>query len=58
MEALGQGLASLGNAISTIGIWTGLVALGAIAATTFLISIDKITLQDIKELFSKDRRWR
>lgn len=51
MEALGQGLASLGDAI-------GFVCIAGIAASTFLIYTGKATLEQLKDLFNKDRRYR
>lgn len=56
MEALGQGLASIGDALGTIGF----VCTAGIAASTFLIYTGKITLEQLKDLFNfnKDRRYR
>lgn len=58
MEALGQGLASIGNALGTIGGWIGFVCVVGIIANTFLIYTGKITLEQLKDLFNKDRRYR
>lgn len=60
MEALGQGLASIGDALGTIGGWIGFVCTAGIAASTFLIYTGKITLEQLKDLFNfnKDRRCR
>lgn len=55
MEALGQGLTSLGEAIGFIGGWIGFVCIAGIAASTFLIYTDKITFEQLKELFNKNR---
>lgn len=56
MEALGQGLASIGNALGTIGGWIGFVCVVGIAASTFLVYTGKVTLEQLKDLFNKDRR--
>lgn len=64
MEALGQGLASIGNALGIIGGWIGFVCVIGIAASTFLIYTEKITLEQLKDfeqlkdLFNKERRYR
>lgn len=58
MEALGQGLASIGNALGTIGGWISFVCVVGITASTFLVYTDKITLEQLKNLFNKDRRYR
>lgn len=58
MEVLGQGLAALGDAIGFIGGWIGFVCIAGIAASTFLIYTGKITFEQLKELFNKDRRYR
>ncbi len=60
MEALGQGLASIGNALGSIGDWIGFVCVVGIAASTFLVYTGKVTLEQLKDLFSKDkdRRYR
>lgn len=58
MEALGQGLEALGDAIGFIGGWIGFVCIAGIAASTFLIYTGKATLEQLKDLFNKDRRYR
>ena len=58
MEALGQGLSALGDAIGFIGGWIGFVCIAGIAASTFLIYTSKATLEQLKDLFNKDRRYR
>lgn len=60
MEALGQGLASIGNALGSIGGWIGFVCVVGIAAGTFLVYTGKVTLEELKDLFKKDkdRRYR
>lgn len=58
MEALGQGLASLGEAIGFIGGWIGFVCVAGIAASTFLVYTGKVTIEQLKDLFNKDRRYR
>lgn len=58
MEALGQGLASIGKALGAIGGWIGFVCVVGIAASTFLVYTGKVTLEQLKDLFNKDRRYR
>lgn len=58
MEALGQGLTALGDAIGFIGGWIGFVCIAGIAASTFLVYTGKATLEQLKDLFNKDRRYR
>lgn len=60
MEALGQGLVSIGDALGTIGGWIGFVCTVGIIASTFLIYTEKITLEQLKDLFNfnKDRKYR
>lgn len=58
MEALGQGLASIGNALGIIEGWIGFVCVIGIAASAFLIYTEKITLEQLKDLFNKERRYR
>ena len=58
METLGQGLASIGNALGAIGGWIGFVCVVGIAASTFLVYTGKVTLEQLKDLFNKDRRYR
>lgn len=58
MEALGQGLASIGNALGAIGGWIGFICVVGIAASTFLVYTGKVTLEQLKDLFNKDRRYR
>lgn len=57
MEALGQGLSALGDAIGFIGGWIGFVCIAGIAASTFLVYTGKATLEQLKDLFNKDRRY-
>lgn len=56
MEALGQGLASIGNALGIIGGWLGFVCVVGIASSTFLVYTGKVTLEQLKDLFNKNRR--
>lgn len=58
MEALGQGLSALGDAIGFIGGWIGFVCISGIVASTFLVYTGKATLEQLKDLFNKDRRYR
>lgn len=58
MEAIGAGLAAIGGGISVIAGALGFTAIALIASCTFLIYNDKISIEDIKGLFKKDRRYR
>ena len=58
MEALGQGLEALGDAVGFIGGWIGFVCIVGIAASTFLVYTAKATLEQLEDLFNKDRRYR
>lgn len=58
MEALGQGLVSIGNALGAIGGWIGFVCIVGIVASTFLVYTDKVTLEQLKDLFNKDNKNR
>lgn len=58
MEALGQGLASIGNALGTAAGWAGFVCVVGIAATTFLVYTKTVTFDDIKDFFKRDKRGR
>ena len=56
MEAIGTGLESIGNAISTFFSMSGVVSMTLIAALALLIYFDKITLDEVKELLPKKGR--
>lgn len=58
MEAVGVGLEAIEHALSSVAGWTGFVCIVGIAATTFLIYTNKVSFDDIKELFKKDKRGR
>lgn len=58
MEAVGAGLEAIGHALSSAVGWTGFVCVIGIAATTFLVYTNKVSFDDIKELFKKDKRGR
>lgn len=57
MEAVGLGLSTLGGALITLCVSGCITALGAIAALTFLIYEDKITLEQFKDFITKKDRW-
>lgn len=58
MEAIGLGLEALGHAVSAIASWGGFVCIAGIAATTFLVYTDKISFDNVKDFFKKDKRYR
>lgn len=58
MEAVGAGLEAIGHALSSAVGWAGFVCVIGVVATTFLIYINKVSFNDIKELFKKDKRGR
>lgn len=58
MEVIARGLEILDNAIGVISCWAGLVCLASIAALTCLIYTDKLTLEQLKDFFSKDKRYK
>ena len=58
MEAVGGGLEAIGHALSSAAGWAGFVCVVGIAATTFLVYTNKVSFNDIKELFMKDKRGR
>lgn len=57
MEAIGVGLKALGDALSNAVGWAGFVCIIGIAATTFLVYTKTISLDDVKNLFKKNRRY-
>ena len=58
MEAVGAGLEAIGHTLSSAVGWAGFVCVIGIVATTFLIYTNKVSFDDIKELFKKDKRGR
>lgn len=58
MEILGEGLKAIGNAASQIGWMSGMVCMCGIISVSLLIYAGKITIDDIKDLFKKDRNNR
>ena len=57
MEILGAGLQALGSAIAAVAGWGGFVVVVGIAAGAFLVYTDKVTLEELKQFFKKDRRF-
>lgn len=57
MEALGIGLEAIGSAIGAIAGWSAAVCIVGIIAVSVLIYNESITLDDLKQLFKKDRRY-
>ena len=57
MEVIGLGLSALGEALTALCVSGCVTALGAIAALTFLIYEDKITLEQFKDFITKKDRW-
>lgn len=57
MEAIGAGLEAIGQAVSSIAGWGGMVCIIGIAAVTFLVYTKTISFDDVKNLFKKDRRY-
>ena len=55
MEALGERLKAIGAAIGSIAGWTATFGIVSALAASFLIYTDKITFDDVKSLFKKDR---
>lgn len=57
MEAVGAGLEAIGQAVSSIAGWGGMVCIIGIATVTFLVYTKTISFDDVKNLFKKDRRY-
>ena len=57
MEIIGAGLSALGGALTALCISGCITAVGTIAAITFLIHEDKITLEQFKDFITKKDRW-
>lgn len=58
MEAIGTGLEAIGDAISSVAGWTGMFGIVGVVAITFLMYTKTISLDDIKSIFTKDKRYR
>lgn len=58
MEAIGTGLEAIGDAVSSIAGWAGMFGIVGIVAITFLMYTKTISLDDIKSIFTKDKRYR
>lgn len=50
MEVLGQGLAAIGNAVGAFATAFGFIGVAGIAAGTFLVYMDKITVEQLKDI--------
>lgn len=57
MEAVGLGLSALEGAVIALCVSGCITALGTIAALTFLIYKDKITLEQFKDFITKKDKW-
>lgn len=55
MEVLGEGLKAIGGAVNNIAISCSMVCIVGIATIGILIYVDKITIDDVKDLFKRDR---
>lgn len=53
MEILGQGIMSLGSAIGSIATAFGFIGVAGIAAGTFLVYTDKMTVEQLKDLLKQ-----
>lgn len=53
MEVLGQGLMAIGEAIGGIAGAFGFVGVAGIAAGTFLVYMDKMTIEQLKDLLKQ-----
>ena len=53
MEVLGQGLMALGSAIGSIATAFGFIGVAGIAAGTFLVYTDKMTVEQLKDLLKQ-----
>lgn len=53
MEVLGQGLAAIGNAVGAFATAFGFIGVAGIAAGTFLVYTDKMTVEQLKDLLKQ-----
>jgi hypothetical protein len=53
MEILGQGIIALGSAIGSIATAFGFIGMAGIAAGTFLVYTDKMTVEQLKDLLKQ-----
>jgi hypothetical protein len=53
MEILGQGIMALGSAIGSIATAFGFIGVAGIAAGTFLVYTDKMTVEQLKDLLKQ-----
>ena len=57
MEALGIGLEILGQAISAVAGWSAVTCIVFIITISILIYDKKLTLNELKSLFEKHKRY-
>ncbi len=50
MEVLGQGLMAIGNAVGAFATAFGFIGVAGIAAGTFLVYMDKMTVDQLKDI--------
>lgn len=53
MEVLGQGIAAIGNAVGAFATAFGFIGVAGIAAGTFLVYTDKMTVEQLKDLLKQ-----
>lgn len=53
MEVLGQGFAAIGNAVGAFVTAFGFIGVVGIAAGTFLVYTDKMTIEQLKDLLKQ-----
>ena len=53
MEVLGQGLMAIGNAVGAFATAFGLIGVSGIAAATFLVYMDKMTVEQVKDILKQ-----
>ena len=53
MEMVGQGLAAVGNAVGAFATAFGFIGVAGIAAGTFLVYTDKMTVEQLKDLLKQ-----
>lgn len=53
MEVLGQGLAVIGNAVGAFATAFGFIGVAGIAAGTFLVYMDKMTVEQVKDILKQ-----
>ena len=53
MEVLGQGLMAIGHAIGAFATAFGFIGVAGIAAATFLVYMDKMTVEQVKDILKQ-----